>query len=189
MSIVTKRGDLGQTSLPGGNRVAKSDLRVEAYGTIDELISALGFARSICEDAALRETAKRIQRELFLVGSAVAAVDPIDIPAITNEMTDALTDAVHRMEQIEGILADWSIPGEHPVSAAFDVARTVCRRAERVVLRLQNAGQKIPVNVLPYLNRLSDFLWIAGRAIEVRAGVDASLRQSTDHGKPWSRAW
>jgi cob(I)alamin adenosyltransferase len=187
MSISTKRGDKGETSLAGGARVSKASLRVEAYGTIDELISSIGFARSICEDKEIAELSKTIQRELFLVSSAIATSPEKEVPEIGNYMIEALTDNVHRIEKVEGILSDWSIPGEIASSAAFDVARTICRRAERDVVRLIESGETIQPNVLAYLNRLSDLLWLFGRLIELRSGADASLR--TNKGKRWSRAW
>ena len=114
-SIATKKGDGGQTSLTGGIRVSKSSLRVEAYGTVDEANSAMGFARSICEDADLRERTKLIQRELFKVGSALATPpgNRKGEPPLNTAMIDALTDQVHQLEAIDGMLSDWSIPGEH----------------------------------------------------------------------------
>jgi cob(I)alamin adenosyltransferase len=104
-------------------------------------------------------------------------------------MVDALTAEVHRIEAIEGVLADWSIPGELPSSAAFDVARTVCRRAERLVVALREAGVDFQQNVLRYLNRLSDVLWLLGRLLDARAGKDARLRDASAPGPRWSRAW
>ena len=187
MSISTKTGDHGKTNLPGKKRVSKSDLRVEAYGAIDELISIIGFARSICTDQAHSSRLKEIQRELFLVCSAVATPPSEEIPEITTSVIEKLTTDVHKLEAINGILSDWSIPGELPLTAALDVARAVCRRAERRVVQLRESGEKVADNVLAYLNRLSDFLWIAGRAIELAAGANASLR--TDPGKRWTRAW
>ncbi|MCI0446679.1 cob(I)yrinic acid a,c-diamide adenosyltransferase, partial [bacterium] len=163
MSISTKRGDRGETSLAGGRRVSKASLRVEAYGTIDELISSLGFARSICEDSEMVETAKTIQRELFLVSSAIATPEDKKVPEIPDTLVEALTEQVHRIEKVEGILSDWSIPGELAASAAFDVSRTICRRAERIVVRVIEEGENIQPNVLAYLNRLSDLLWLFGR--------------------------
>jgi cob(I)alamin adenosyltransferase len=191
MSIATERGDSGQTSLIGGERVSKADLRVEAYGTIDELNSMLGFARSICDDEEVRELTKRIQRELFAVSSAVALSPEKkkESPDIPGEMVQFLTEHVHRIEHMEGILADWSLPGEHTTAAAYDVARTICRRAERHVVRLAESGEEVGPNVMSYLNRLSDLLWLFGRLIEVRAGVDASLRSEAHKRAPWSRAW
>jgi len=191
MSIATMRGDGGETGLAGGIRVSKSSERVEAYGTIDELISTMGFARAICADEEVRTLTRAIQKELFAVGSAVAtppesAKKP---PEITDAMVDALTAEVHRIEAIEGILADWSIPGEHAEAAAYDVARTVCRRAERLIVGLRERGTAVQANVLRYLNRLSDLLWLIGRLLEFRAGVKANLRDPDHKGPRWSRAW
>ena len=192
MSIATKHGDTGQTGLAGGIRVSKSSLRVETYGTVDELNSAMGLARSFCEDADLRERTKTIQRQLFQVGSALAT--PAEsrkgqVP-VTAEMVEALTNQVHELEAIDGILADWSVPGEHPVGAAYDLARTVCRRAERAVVRLAESGEAVEPNVIAYLNRLSDLLWLFGRKVELSAGANASLREMNQKSGPkWSRAW
>ena len=191
MSIATKRGDGGQTSLPGGARVSKADLRVEAYGTIDELISQLGFARSLCPSDTLRVQTELIQRTLFRVGSAIATPPESakPVPEIADALVDELTDGVHQIEALDGVLADWSLPGADSASAAFDVARTVCRRAERLVVRLTNSETSIQPNVLRYLNRLSDLLWLIGRKIEVDRGVDSRLREEHDNRPRWSRAW
>jgi len=108
---------------------------------------------------------------------------------VTDELVDSLTAQVHRIEAIEGILGDWSIPGEHPASAAYDVARTVCRRAERLVVGLPQHGITVQPNALRYLNRLSDLLWLIGRLLELRAGLDATLRDPSRGGAKWSRAW
>jgi cob(I)alamin adenosyltransferase len=172
-------------------RVSKGDLQVEAWGSIDELISVMGFARSICEDAEVRDLTKAIQRELFAVSSVVATVPDKRKGAspIRDEMVEALTTQVHRIEAIEGILADWSLPGEHAAAAAFDVARTVCRRAERLVVRLAESGGESYPQVIAYLNRLSDLLWLFGRLLELRDGVDAHLRDEAHSGPKWSRAW
>ena len=191
MSIATKRGDGGETGLSGGVRVRKDNPRVEAYGTIDELISMLGFARSICNDEDLRAKSKQIQKELFKVGSAMATPPESKKlpPEIVDAMVDALTSEVHRIEAMEGVLADWSIPGEDPASAAYDVARTICRRAERHAVSLRAQGIVLQDNVLRYLNRLSDVLWLFGRLIEHQKGLDATLRDPDQGGPRWSRAW
>jgi len=192
MSIATKHGDKGKTGLIGGERVSKADLRVEAYGTIDELTSLMGFARSICEDAEVRELTKAIQRELFVVSGAVANPSSNEATPntyVTAAMVEALTAHVNRIEALDGILSDWSLPGEHAAAAAFDVARTVCRRAERAVVRLSESGEDVGAQVVPYLNRLSDLLWLFGRLLELRAGVDARLRDGEHEGPRWSRAW
>src|SRR5918993_770925 len=154
MSIATKHGDSGKTGLIGGERVPKADLRVEAYGTIDELTSLMGFARSICEDEEVRELTKAIQRELFVVSGAVAnpsSGEATPNTYVTEAMVEALTSHVNRIEALEGILSDWSLPGEHAAAAAYDVARTVCRRAERSVVRLEEGGADVNPQVVPYL--------------------------------------
>lgn len=192
MSISTKHGDRGETGLVGGSRVSKSDLRVEAYGTIDELVSSMGFARSICENERVREETKRIQKELFTVGAVLASPENAKKSGqarVTQTMVDALTKRVHEIEGIDGILGDWALPGEDTVSAAFDLARTVCRRAERAAVRLREAGQDVDAVTLAYLNRLSDLLWLFGRLVEKEKGVDAKLRVGSHEGPRWSRAW
>ena len=189
MSIATTTGDGGKTALIGGERVSKANERVEAYGTIDELGAALGFARSICEDAEINELTKSIQRELFMVAGSVANPNFQDAPKpyVVREMIERLTGEVHRIEKTEGILSDWSLPGDVAAAAYFDVARAVCRRAERCVVQLQETGEAVDAKVVTYLNRLSDLLWLVGRFLEMKAGVDSSLRK--DEGKKWSRAW
>ena len=191
MSIATKRGDGGQTGLAGGIRVSKTHPRVECYGTIDELISQMGFARSICQDAEVSEKVKAIQRELYKVGSAIATPPESKKtpPEITPAMVDALEAEVHKIEAEPGVLADWSLPGGSPDSAALDVARTVCRRAERLASSLMEAGVIQNPSILAYLNRLSDLLWLFGRLIEARRGVDSTLRTEEKTGPRWSRAW
>ena len=191
-SISTLRGDGGETSLAGGIRVSKASVRVDAYGNIDELNATLGFARSICEDADMAAFTKLVQQDLFKIGSSLATPPESPKPqiAIDPALVDRLTTEVHRIEAIEGILADWSISGEHRAAAAFDVARTVCRRAERGLVRLREAGETVQPAILAYLNRLSDVLWLFGRKLEHDAGVSGSLRDLTGKsGNRFSRAW
>ncbi|HEX8266175.1 MAG TPA: cob(I)yrinic acid a,c-diamide adenosyltransferase [Pyrinomonadaceae bacterium] len=191
MSIATKTGDKGKTALIGGERVSKADLRVESYGTIDELGAAMGFARSICENEEINELTKSIQRDLFLVAGSVANPNFTEAPKpyVTPEMIERLTAEVHRIEKVEGILSDWSLPGDVAPAAAFDVARTICRRAERLVVRLQETGGTVDAQVVTYLNRLSDLLWLIGRFLELKAGVNSRLRDDEHGGNKWSRAW
>jgi len=191
-SISTTKGDGGETGLAGGVRVSKASARVEAYGTIDELNSTMGFARSICDDAEIAAFTKGVQQDLFKIGSSLATPTESPKPQILIEpaLVDRLTAEVHRIEAIEGILADWSIPGEHCVAAAYDVARTICRRAERGLVRLQEAGVPVQAAILAYVNRLSDLLWLFGRKLEHDAGVSGSLREATGKtGNRFSRAW
>src|SRR5215471_15604494 len=161
-SIATKTGDSGQTGLVGGVRVSKSSLRVDTYGTVDELNAFLGFARSICDDGELKELALSVQKELFVLGAELATpgIPREDQAHVSQQMVDRLTDEVHRIEAIEGILSDWTIPGADPASAAFDVARAVCRRAERYAVRLSESGEKVSPIAIMYLNRLSDLVWL-----------------------------
>jgi cob(I)alamin adenosyltransferase len=190
-SIATQHGDGGQTRLIGGALVSKSDLRVEAYGAIDELGAAMGFARSISGDEEINKLTKEIQRELFLITGSVANPQALQRqpPYVTSEMIERLTREVSRLEGQEGILADWALPGDHPPAAAYDLARSVCRRAERGVVRLRDAGEEVSNEVIRYLNRLSDLLWLLSRTLELRAGVNARLRDEAHGGNQFSRAW
>ncbi len=191
MTIVTKRGDRGQTDLAGQVRTSKASLRVECYGTLDELISQLGFVRSICAHVPTQTLVKDIQRVLFRVGSGVAT-DPnaaVEAPEISTQFVESLDEHIRQIESTGTIASDWSIPGEDAAGAAMDLARTVCRRAERQVVRLAASGESVDPNVLVYLNRLSDLLWLLARQLESSAGVDSRLRDADHPGKPWSSAW
>jgi cob(I)alamin adenosyltransferase len=190
-SIATMTGDKGQTGLVGGSRVSKSSLRVETYGTVDELNSFLGLARSICKHADVNDLAHSIQKELFVLGAELATPGtPAEGQArVTQQMVDRLTDEVHKIEAIEGLLSDWSIPGEDPASAAFDVARTVCRRAERSAVRLSESGDYVSPLAISYLNRASDLVWLLGRWVELKEGANGTLRDDQHRGPNWSRAW
>ncbi len=191
MSIATMRGDGGTTGLAGGIRVSKADLRVETYGTIDELNTVLGFARSISTNQEIKDWTEQIQRTLFRLGSALATPPESKKkpPVISLEDVAMLTGLVHKIEAMEGILGDWSLPGAYTESAAFEVARTVCRRAERNTVRFVESGAIVSPEILAYLNRLSDVIWLFGRFIEKTAGVDARLRPDDKAGPKWSRAW
>jgi cob(I)alamin adenosyltransferase len=186
------KGDGGQTCLAGGIRVSKASVRVEAYGTIDELNAAMGFARSICEDAGIVAFTRAVQADLFRIGSALATPPDSPKPQVPIEMTmvDRLTSEIHRLEAVDGVLADWSIAGEHPAAAAYDMARTICRRAERAMVRLVETGDTVAPEILAFINRLSDLLWLFGRTLEHDAGVSGSLRSVTGKsGNRFSRAW
>ena len=191
MSIATKRGDTGETGLIGDVRISKADLRVEAYGSVDELNAVLGFARSICSHAEVSGWTETIQRTLFRLGSALATPPESkkQAPIISADDVAMLTDLVHKIKAIEGVLSDWSLPGAHAQSAPYEVARTVCRRAERNVIRFVESGVAVKPEIIAYLNRLSDVIWLFGRLIEFNAGVDARLRDEGKVGPKWSRAW
>ena len=185
MTIATKRGDGGQTGLAGGIRVSKSNLRVEAYGTVDELNTCLGLARSLCTNPEIAAWTQDIQRTLFRLGSALATPPESKKlpPTISQEDVDKLTALVERLEAIEGIPADRFIAGAHTESAAYQLARTVCRRAERNAVRFLDSGATIQPTILPYLNRLSDLLGLFARLIEFNAENGESKAPPR-----WSRA-
>lgn len=190
-STSTRRGDGGETSLPSGVRVSKGELRVETAGSIDELNSAIGLARALCDDEAVRARIKAIQRELFGLCSSFSTLPGgrREVPEISDEMVARLDAYVDEFEAEPGLMRDWTLPGELRHAAAFDVARTVCRRAERNAVRLMGSGETVQRNALAYLNRLSDVLWLVARVLETRAGVDSRLRDAAHPGPPWSRAW
>ncbi|MGH9220132.1 MAG: cob(I)yrinic acid a,c-diamide adenosyltransferase [Vicinamibacterales bacterium] len=188
MSIATQTGDTGQTSLIGGRRISKGHARVEAYGTVDELIAQIGLARALSSHQEAAAIAKQLQRDLFAVAEALAS-DNNPPQRIDAARVNDITSQVHRIEAQNGILIDWAIAGDDPGGAAFEVARTVCRRAERLVVRLADGGERIDPSVIVYLNRLADLLWLLGRLIERDHGVDAVLRRPGDGGPRWSKAW
>ncbi len=194
-SIATKQGDAGMTGLIGGQRTSKGDPRVESYGDVDELNSTLGFARSLCDQADICAWTEQIQKTLFRVGAALATPpeNRKKDPVMTQADVDVLTELVNKIEATPGILADWSLPGAHQQSAAYEIARAVCRRAERASVRLAGMSPEGEAWVLPevlaYLNRLSDLIWLFGRLIEVRAKVDSALRDETRPAPGFSRAW
>jgi cob(I)alamin adenosyltransferase len=176
MKIYTKTGDAGQTGLFGGGRVAKDDLRVEAYGDVDELNAVLGMARSIEMMPRIDEVLVPIQRDLFAIGALLATPDRekmsqhLEKARITDERIAELEHAIDDAELELEPLRAFILPGGTPKAAALHVARTVCRRAERHVVRLQNDVELPPLAVI-YLNRLSDLLFTLARLANRRAGA------------------
>ncbi|HEX8835154.1 MAG TPA: cob(I)yrinic acid a,c-diamide adenosyltransferase [Abditibacteriaceae bacterium] len=179
MSIVTKTGDAGETKLMYGARVSKADLRVEAYGTIDELNSFLGLARAFCDDSGINAILENLQREMFVLGAEMATPED-SLPKlkirVTPEMTRELEKHVAEIEAMPNVLGDWALPGATQAGAALDVARSVARRAERHAVRQHNGGELPNEEVLRYLNRLSDLLWLLGRRYEITRNADGALR-------------
>ncbi|GEJ55383.1 cob(I)yrinic acid a,c-diamide adenosyltransferase [Anaeromyxobacter diazotrophicus] len=175
MKIYTKTGDAGETGLFGGPRVAKDDARVEAYGAVDELNAVLGAARARGADADLGALLAAIQDQLFTLGAALAtppaaAKARAALPPLDPAWTAALEAAVDRLEGELAPLRHFVLPGGAPLAADLHVARAVCRRAERRVVALHH-HEPVAAEVLAYLNRLSDFLFVAARAANRRAGV------------------
>ena len=178
MSIATKKGDDGTTRLIYGERVSKADLQVEAYGTIDELNAFLGLARAHCEDAETKAVLEKLQRETFVVGAELAT--PADQreklkARVSSEMTADLDSLIAQIETMPGLLDDWALPGATLAGSTLDVARVVARRAERCAVRLVE-HESLDAEVLRYLNRLSDLLWLLGRRYEIAHGVSGALR-------------
>ena len=186
MSIVTKTGDNGTTKLMYGERVSKADLRVEAYGTLDELNSFLGLARAFSEDEVINGILEQMQRESFIVNAELATpkeqVHKLKT-RVTPEMTANLEAHVQEIEAMPGILGDWALPGATQAGAAIDVARAVARRAERCMVRLVEAGEVENPEIQRYINRLSDLLWLLGRRYETTHQVSGALRPEGRKGK------
>jgi cob(I)alamin adenosyltransferase len=170
MSIATRTGDGGTTGLMYNRRVAKHHPRVEAYGCVDELNSAIGLARSTAPPPGLGSTLLAIQHDLVVVmGELATAVD--DLPRyvadgfklVTPELTGRLDREVAAIEQRLELPRGWAMPGDTPLAAALDLARTVCRRAERRVCALDQDDQLRNDEIVIYLNRLADVLWLMAR--------------------------
>ncbi len=174
MSIATKTGDAGQTSLMYGRRVPKTDSRVDAYGCVDEVNTALGFARVTASDAFTVDLLLSVQKELILVMGELATA-PQDLARYAKDgyqlttaaMVDRLTAAIDELEKDKLLhYKGWAIPGSTTVSAALDIARTTCRRAERRVAALGEGEDELNPEILRYLNRLSDLCWLLARYAE-----------------------
>ena len=174
MSIVTKTGDEGETSLMYGRRLPKNNSRSEAYGAVDELTSALGLARASCSDKFVAEEIFAVQKDLSNVMGELSTL-PEDRQRYANDgfqivdakMVDRVGAVIVDLEKDKSLYPkDWVIPGGDLVSAAMDLARTICRRAERHVSALNDPNREI----LRYLNRLSDLCWILARFCERKSG-------------------
>jgi cob(I)alamin adenosyltransferase len=167
MKIYTKTGDKGTTSLIGGTKVPKSHLRIEAYGSIDELNSYLGLCRDILEDDQTRKTILEIQDRLFTIGSSLAC-DPIKepkmrIPDLRAEDITLLEKEIDRMNDLLPPMKSFILPGGHPIVSHLHIARCICRRSERACVRLELESLEVEPLILQYLNRLSDYLFMLAR--------------------------
>lgn len=175
MSIVTKTGDEGTTALMYGRRVAKCHPRVEACGAVDELNAALGLVRAAVEEKFLRQNLLSVQRELVaLMGELAVAAEDWErylkdaYPRITPEHVGRLEKWIDDLERTGVSFTGWAMPGATALSAHLDLARTVCRRAERRICLLKQDGELQNAGILVYLNRLADWLWLLGRQVESR---------------------
>jgi len=174
MKIYTKTGDQGITSLFGGTRLPKHHIRIESYGTVDELNAFIGLVRDQLENEALKAELKTIQETLFTIGAHLAA-DPskknLWTPEIKPSSVSFLEQGIDRMEMELEPLKNFILPGGHPLVSYCHVVRCVCRRAERMVIALNETEPVDPV--LPqYLNRLSDYFFILARALSKELKVD-----------------
>ncbi|HEY3328440.1 MAG TPA: cob(I)yrinic acid a,c-diamide adenosyltransferase [Capsulimonadaceae bacterium] len=185
MKIYTKTGDSGETALYGGQRVRKDALRVEAYGTVDELNAALGWAETQLKHPEISGIVRRLQRECFVLGGDLATPLSRDVdretsavPRITVAETEALEHEIDYFESELAPLTNFILPGGNAGAAALHLARAVCRRAERHIVTLMEHDD-IGREVERYINRLSDHLFVLARVVNKRAGV---------RDVPWSRS-
>lgn len=175
MSIATRTGDNGTTGLMYNRRVSKCHPRVEAYGTVDELNTALGLARGLSRHAFIRDNLLPIQKDLVTVmGELATATDDLPrysadgYPVVTPALTDKLDALVRELESRDITYSGWATPGATAEAAALDNARTTARRAERRVCALQEADQLRNPEIVIFLNRLSDLLWLMARWTETQ---------------------
>ncbi len=175
MKIYTKTGDKGTTSLIGGTKVLKSDLRIEAYGTVDELNSYVGLCRDIISDETSKKTLQEIQDRLFTIGSSLAC-DPekepkMKIPDLKEDDVVFLEKEIDRMNGSLTEMKNFILPGGHATVSHLHIARCVCRRAERCCVRLQENDESALL-IIKYINRLSDHLFVLARYISHLLGSE-----------------
>ncbi|MFT4668318.1 MAG: cob(I)alamin adenosyltransferase [Polaribacter sp.] len=172
--IYTKTGDKGTTGLYGGRRLPKSHIRIDAYGTVDELNSYIGLIRDQLTEVAQRNLLKEIQDRLFTIGANLAS-DPekdMPVPDVLESDIVLLEEQMDLMDESLPPLKNFILPGGHTTVSYCHLARCVCRRAERIVVALDHTeGEKVDHILIRYLNRLSDFLFMLGRKVAVDLGV------------------
>jgi cob(I)alamin adenosyltransferase len=174
MKIYTKTGDKGQTSLIGGTRVPKYHTRIEAYGTVDELNSYIGLVRDQQIDAASRDILLHIQDRLFTIGSLLAS-DPgkskMKLPSLGEEDVTLLENEIDKMNEKLPEMRSFILPGGHTTVSFCHISRCICRRAERMIIRLSEA-EPVENTVIIYMNRLSDYLFVLARKLSADLGVE-----------------
>ena len=173
MKIYTKTGDQGETSLFGGRRVSKADIRIDAYGTVDELNAWIGLVRDQEVNKSRMDELVRIQNNLFVTGAMLAA-EPgntkIKIPVLAEDDIQFLESAIDTMDAILPPMRHFVLPGGHSAVSFCHVARTVCRRAERMVIAL-NEHEAVDTLVIRFLNRLSDYLFVLARKMSAELNI------------------
>lgn len=174
--IYTKTGDKGTTSLIGGAKVPKSHLRIEAYGTVDELNSYIGLCRDLILDKHSRNVLQEIQDRLFTIGSSLAcdpAKEPkMRIPDLKEEDVILLEKEIDKMNEVLPPMKSFILPGGHPTVSHTHIARCICRRAERCCVRLEIEKEEVEPIVIKYLNRLSDYLFVLARFVSHQSKVE-----------------
>jgi cob(I)alamin adenosyltransferase len=183
--VYTRGGDKGETSLIGGARVPKSDARIECYGTVDELNATLGLVRTALEQSAagphLLPIIQRVQQELFNLGAELAAQDAdwlAKLPRAEARHVEQLEKDIDALNDQLPKLKTFVLPGGGWASSYFHLARTVCRRAERLVVALARSGEDVGEHAITYLNRLSDALFVFGRWAALKDGQPEPLWES-----------
>lgn len=176
MKIYTKTGDKGKTSLIGGTKVAKSHIRIESYGTVDELNSWIGLCCDLIQDEKSKIALREIQDRLFTIGSSLAS-DPeketkMKIPDLHDTDISFLENEIDRMDGLLPAMKNFILPGGHPTVSNLHITRCVCRRAERCVVRLETENEEVEPIVIKYLNRLSDYLFILARFTGLQLKVE-----------------
>ncbi len=177
MKIYTKKGDTGTTGLLYGGRVDKDDIRTEVYGTLDETVSALGVARAGGLESGVEDIVIRLQKEMFVVGAQLATADEHQdrlregVSKVSPSMTDHAEADIDRLVGEHPIPQEFVLPGETPGGAGLDLARSIIRRAERAATRMNRAGLVPDPEILRYLNRASDLLFVLARFEEAERGL------------------
>jgi len=184
MKIYTKKGDKGKTSLFGGERVMKNHIRVEAYGTVDELNSYIGLLRDVISDTKIREILLKIQNELFVLGSSLATPpdkkklksgkDRLQIDTIDESHIFYLEKEIDTMNESLAPMTHFILPGGHITVSYCHIARNICRRTERRVVELAEESQ-VEESIISYLNRLSDYLFVLARILSKQLQVKENL--------------
>ena len=186
MKIYTRTGDDGTTGLIGGARVRKSDARLECYGTVDELNAHLGLAVTALSDQEIRDRVIQAQYDLFVIGSHLAAPDPqsaemFQLPPLDEHIVNRLEMQIDAAENELPALRNFILPGGTEAAARLHVARTICRRAERLLVDF-SMDRPTPTTLLTYLNRLGDWLFVHARLANHRAGIADVIWTRTSSG-------
>lgn len=177
--IYTKTGDKGKTALIGGVKVSKSNIRIESYGTLDELSSHIGLVRDLIDDELCLQILEVVQNELFVIGSLLACApnkEPLmNLPSLEEDSIENIEKEIDRMESYLPVMKNFILPGGNVAVSNIHIARCVCRRAERLCVALVEQGEPVPKLGVKYLNRLSDYLFVLARYIGGLLNVNESV--------------